>query len=177
MTLITTQQSAVLNNSVVVFSKAYLPLTRITIKRAIVLLVTDQAELLDFGTTQMWEVRSPNQVLRVSEHIRLLIGNPERHWKVPPVNRREVLKRDQHRCQYCRSNRQLTLDHVIPRSKGGLHTWDNVVAACEPCNSSKSDRTPAEAGMTLLMPPKAPIHPAVAFADQFWKSQQHLTST
>lgn len=165
----------ILQNSVVVFSKAYLPLARINIKRAIVLLITGQAESLDFGNTQVWEVRSPNQVLQVSEHIRLLMGNPERMWKIPPVNRREVLKRDQHRCQYCGSHRRLTLDHVIPRSKGGLHTWDNVVAACEPCNSLKSDRTPIQAGMALQAKPKAPIHPAVAFADQFWKSQETTT--
>ncbi len=166
-----TIQHTVLQNSVVVFSKAYLPLAQINIKRAIVLLVAGQAESLDFGDTQIWEVRSPSTILQVSEHIRLLMGNPERQWKIPPVNRREVLKRDQHRCQYCKSSRKLTLDHVIPRSRGGLHTWDNVVAACESCNCGKSDRTPREAGMTLLTKPKAPIHPAVAFADQFWKSQ------
>ncbi len=171
MTLTNPQRSAVLQNSVVVFSKAYLPLARIHIKRAVVLLVTGQAESIDFGNTQIWEVRSPSTTLQVSEHIRLLMGNPERQWKIPPVNRREVLKRDQHRCQYCRSARKLTLDHVIPRSKGGPHTWDNVVAACERCNWTKSDRTPKEAGMPLLTKPKAPMHPAIAFADQFWKSQ------
>ena len=175
MTVINRQQPAVLQQSVVVFSKAYLPLARINIKRAIVLLVTGQAESLDFGNTQVWEVRSPSTALKVSEHIRLLISNPERQWKVPPVNRREVLKRDQHCCQYCRSHRKLTLDHVIPKAQGGQHTWDNVVTACEPCNSGKGDRTPIEAGMTLLTQPKAPIHPAIAFADQFWKSHPTFT--
>ena len=132
-------QPHILQNSVVVFSKNYLPLARINIKRAIVLLVTGQAESLNFGTTKQWEVRSPSVVLQVPEHIRLTVGNPERHWKVPPVNRREVLKRDSHTCQYCGSSKRLTLDHVIPRSKGGQHSWDNVVTACEKCNSTKSD--------------------------------------
>lgn len=171
MTVTNPQQPAVLQNSVVVFSKAYLPLARVHIKRAVVLLVTGQAETLDFGETQVWEVRSPSTTLQISEHIRLLNGNPERNWKLPPVNRRGVLKRDQHRCQYCRSVRKLTLDHILPRSRGGQHTWNNVVAACEQCNCTKSDRTPKEAGMTLLSQPKAPMHPAIAFADQFWKSQ------
>ena len=90
------QQPHILQNSVVVFSKNYLPLARINIKRAIVLLVTGQAESLNFGTTKQWEVRSPSVVLQVPEHIRLRVGNPERHWKVPPVNRREVLRRDNH---------------------------------------------------------------------------------
>lgn len=166
------QQPHILQNSVVVFSKNYLPLARINIKRAIVLLVTGQAESLNFGSTKLWEVHSPSVVLQVPEHIRLTVGNPERHWKVPPVNRREVLKRDNHTCQYCGSTKHLTLDHVIPRSKGGQHSWDNVVTACERCNSIKSDRLPHEAGMVLKTKPKAPIHPAVAFAEQFWNAQR-----
>ena len=96
------QQPHILQNSVVVFSKNYLPLARINIKRAIVLLVTGQAESVDFGTIKQWEVRSPSVVLQVPEHIRLKFGNPERHWKVPPVNRREVLKRDNYTCQHSR---------------------------------------------------------------------------
>ncbi|AFZ57638.1 HNH endonuclease [Anabaena cylindrica FACHB-243] len=166
------QQTHILQNSVVVFSKNYLPLSRINIKRAIVLLVTGQAESLNFDTTKQWEIRSPSVVLQVPEHIRLTVGNPERHWKIPPVNRREVLKRDNHTCQYCGSTKRLTLDHVIPRSKGGQHTWDNVVTACDKCNSIKSDRLLYEAGMVLKTKPKAPIHPAVAFAEQFWNAQR-----
>ncbi len=166
------RQPPILQNTVVVFSKNYLPLTRISIKRAIVLLVTGQAESLDFGSTKHWEVRSPSIVLRVPEHIRLTMSNPERHWKMSPVNRREVLRRDNHICQYCGSTRRLTIDHVIPRSKGGPHTWDNVVAACEKCNGAKGDRLLHETGMILKAKPKAPIHPAIAFAEYFWK-QQH----
>jgi 5-methylcytosine-specific restriction endonuclease McrA len=163
--------SHILHNQVVVFSKNYLPLARINIKRAIVLLVTGQAESLEFSSLQTWEVRSPSVVLQVPEHIRLTSGNPERQWKVPPVNRREVFRRDHHACQYCGSTKRLTLDHIIPRSKGGTHTWDNVVTACEKCNSSKGDRLLHETGMVLRSKPKAPIHPAIAFAEQFWKEQ------
>ncbi|MEM9927334.1 MAG: HNH endonuclease [Cyanobacteria bacterium P01_D01_bin.50] len=167
-------QPHILQNSVVVFSKNYLPLARINIKRAVVLLIKGQAESVNFGATKQWEVRSPSVALKVPEHIRLTASNAKRQWKVPPVNRREVLKRDNHRCQYCGSTKHLTLDHVIPRSKGGQHTWDNVVTACERCNSKKGDRLLHEAGMVLQHKPKAPIHPAVAFAEQFW-SAQNLT--
>lgn len=163
------KQHAILQNQVVVFSKNYLPLARINIKRAIVLLVTNQAESLEFGSTQLWEVRSPSLVLQVSEHIRLLDSNPERQWKVPPVSRREVLRRDNHICQYCGSTRHLTIDHVLPRSKGGPHTWDNVVTACGKCNAAKGDRLLPEIGMQLRAKPKAPMHPAIAFAEQYWK--------
>ncbi|MEM7712440.1 MAG: HNH endonuclease [Cyanobacteria bacterium P01_A01_bin.68] len=167
-------QPHILQNSVVVFSKNYLPLARINIKRAVVLLIKGQAESVNFGTTKQWEVRSPSVVLQVPEHIRLSASNAKRQWKVLPVNRREILRRDNHTCQYCGSTKHLTLDHVIPRSKGGQHTWDNVVTACERCNSKKGDRLLHEAGMVLKHKPKAPIHPAVAFAEQFW-SAQNLT--
>ena len=164
-----TQEPHILQNQVVVFSKNYLPLARINIKRAIVLLVTGQAETLEFNSTQQWEVRSASLVLQIPEHIRLTGSNPERHWKVPAVSRREVFRRDNHHCQYCGSTKHLTLDHVIPRSKGGTHTWDNVVTACQRCNSNKSDRLLHEIGLQLKTKPKAPIHPAIAFAEPCWK--------
>ncbi|AFY77554.1 restriction endonuclease [Pleurocapsa sp. PCC 7327] len=162
----------ILDRSVVVFSKNYLPISRVNIRRAICLLVTGKAEPMEFADGMIFEVRSPNLILEVPAHIRLKIHSRERIWKVPPVSRREVLRRDKHQCQYCGSGKRLTLDHVIPRSKGGKHTWDNVVIACEPCNSRKGDRTPQEAGMLLKMIPKAPIHPAIAFAERFWRKQQ-----
>lgn len=163
----------VLRQSVVVFSQNYLPISRINVKRAIVLLVTDKAEPLEFTDNLAgWHVHAPSVVLWVPEHIRLKMAGIERIWKVPPVNRREVLRRDNHACQYCGSRKQLTLDHVVPRSKGGTHTWDNVVAACSPCNARKGDRIPHDAGMKLKTQPKAPIHPAVAFAEQFWRDYE-----
>lgn len=165
------QYPSVLQNQVVVFSKNYLPLARITLKRAIALLVTGQAEPLEFGNSQQWEVRSPSLVLQVSEHIRLTKGNPKRPWKTPPVNRREVFRRDHHTCQYCSSTKGLTIDHVVPRSKGGTHTWDNVVTACSNCNSLKGDRFLHQTNLVLKTKPKAPMHPAIAFAEQFWQTQ------
>ncbi|MCG5057377.1 MAG: HNH endonuclease [Limnoraphis sp. WC205] len=164
-----TSTTDVLRQSVVVFSKNYLPMSRIDIKRAIALLVTGKAEPLDTSKTAPgWFVRSPSVVLHVPEQIRLTMAGNERLWKVPPVNRREILRRDHHKCQYCGSTKRLTIDHVLPRSKGGTHTWDNVVTACERCNSLKGDRTPEEAKMSLRTP-KAPLHPVVAFAEQFWR--------
>lgn len=166
-----TSATEVLRQSVVVFSRNYLPVSRVNIRRAIVLLVTGKAEPLDFSG-KAYSVHSPSIVLLVPEHIRLTMTDAERVWKLPPVNRREVLRRDKYACQYCGSTKKLTLDHVIPRSKGGKHSWDNVVIACSGCNSRKGDRTPAQAGLVLHTKPKTPIHPAVAFAEQFWREQQ-----
>ena len=165
-----TGATQVLDRSVVVFSRNYLPISRVNIRRAIALLILGKAEALDLAS-EIWFVKSPNFVIAVPQHIRLTIASTERIWKVPPVNRREVLKRDNHRCQYCGSNKRLTLDHVIPVSKGGEHKWNNVVTACESCNQYKRDRTPHEAGMHLSTKPKAPMHPTVAFAENFWHSE------
>jgi 5-methylcytosine-specific restriction endonuclease McrA len=166
-----TSVTNILKQSVVVFSKNYLPIDRINIKRAIVLLVTDKAEPVDFLAGDIVEVRSPNLILQVPPCIRLKMSSSERSWKTPPVNRKEILRRDKHQCQYCLSKKNLTVDHVIPRSKGGKHSWDNVVIACESCNSRKGDRFLHQVGMSLKTPPKAPCHPAVIFAEKFWHEQ------
>ncbi|WP_283753771.1 HNH endonuclease [Roseofilum acuticapitatum] len=170
--LVVTSATHVLSQSVVVFSKNYLPVSRINLKRAIALLVTGKAEPLDLVKGQQWMVRSPNLVLMVPEHIRLTFAGTEGIWKTPPVNRKELLRRDKHMCQYCGHKKNLTIDHVIPRSKGGQHTWDNVAIACGSCNSRKGDRTPEQSGLKLRTQPRAPIHPAVAFAEQFWREHQ-----
>jgi 5-methylcytosine-specific restriction endonuclease McrA len=155
---------------IVLFSQNYLPMTRIGLKRATVLLVSGRAEPLAMEG-KVWQMRSPSVVVKVPEYLRLTVGTSERLWKVPPVNRREVLRRDGYRCQYCGSPKNLTLDHVIPRAHGGQHTWENVVTACADCNSRKGARTPEGAQMPLKRFPKAPMHPVVAFAEQFWKAQ------
>lgn len=163
----------VLEQSVVVFSRNYLPISRINIKRAIALLIAGKAEALGLSNETEWLVRTPSLVIAAPTHIHLTSTSAERIWKVPSVNRWEVLRRDNNVCQYCGSNKRLTLDHVIPLSKGGQHKWDNVVTACYSCNQRQSDRTPSEASMPLRKKPKAPIHPAVAFAEVFWCSE-HL---
>lgn len=165
----------VLEQSIIVFSQNYLPLSRVNIRRAIVLLLTGKAEPMNLVKGCSWQIHSPSLVLEVPEYIRLTTRGTERLWKVPSVNRREVFKRDHHTCQYCGCSNQLTIDHVLPLSKGGRHTWDNVVAACETCNQRKGNRTPEQANMPLRSKPKAPMHPMVAFAEQFWHGQAEET--
>ena len=118
-----TSTTETLKQSVVVFSKNYLPISRVNIKRAIVLLVTGKAEPLELISGDYWEIRSPSMILRVPAQIRLTLNSSERLWKTPPVNRKEILRRDKNCCQYCGSRKRLTLDHVIPRSRGGKHSW------------------------------------------------------
>src|SRR5690606_27562949 len=103
-------------------------------------------------------IRTPSRSIAAPEVVQL-----RQYDRVPafeaPFTRASLLRRDEHRCQYCGGrppSSQLTIDHVVPRARGGRTSWDNCVAACVRCNSRKGDRTPAHAGLRLLRPPRAP---------------------
>ena len=92
------------------------------------------------------------EVIRLTEYDRV-------HTKGVKLNRYNLFARDKNICGYCGRRfkvRDLTWDHVIPRGQGGRHRWDNLVAACGPCNHMKANRTPAQAGMRLLATPRVP---------------------
>ena len=97
-----------------------------------------------------FEIRLPS-VVCLKEYVR-----PTRH---PAFTRFNVFLRDRFTCQYCGAHDDLTFDHVIPRSRGGATTWDNVVAACAVCNLRKGDRLPKDA---LMHPAQAPYQPSVS---------------
>lgn len=95
------------------------------------------------------------------------------------LSRKNILRRDNHRCQYCGSTSALTIDHIIPKSRGGDDTWENLVVACIKCNNKKSDRTPEEAKMTLRTKPKKPSHITfiknfVGRVDDEWKPYLYM---
>lgn len=79
-------------------------------------------------------------------------------FKKVEMSRKNIFRRDGHRCQYCDSPKDLTLDHVIPKSRGGGDSWENLVTACKICNNQKGNRTPEEANMPLLSKPSKPHH-------------------
>ncbi|MFN8358474.1 MAG: HNH endonuclease [Candidatus Kapaibacterium sp.] len=98
-------------------------------------------------------------VIRLSAYIRV-------PFKKIELSRKNILRRDNYRCQYCgSSSTPLTLDHIIPKSRGGSESWENLVAACVKCNNRKGSRTPEEAQMKLLSIPKRPHH--IIFIKQF----------
>ncbi|ULH16899.1 HNH endonuclease [Deinococcus sp. KNUC1210] len=138
---------------VLVLNASYEALHVTSAKRAITLVQYGVAEVLEESSDV---VRSPSTELHVPSVIRLkrYVRRPRAH--PIPFNRRNVLRRDHFLCQYCGSREDLTIDHVHPRSRGGRHGWDNVVAACRICNQRKGNRTPDEAEMPLKMPPRAP---------------------
>nr|WP_255426751.1 HNH endonuclease [Pseudonocardia sp. C8] len=130
------------------------PLAVVTSKRAICLLLAGKAECLQ-ETLEGAAFRSENlslpapSVLRLSRYVRV----PYR--RAVPMTRAGVLRRDGRRCAYC-TRRADTIDHVVPRSRGGTHSWDNCVAACRACNSRKADRLVEELGWTLRTKPAPP---------------------
>jgi 5-methylcytosine-specific restriction endonuclease McrA len=138
---------------VLVLNTTYEPLNVCSARRALVLLLKDKAEVLEQSGAAFHSERAAFPVplvIRLRSYVRV----PRR--TTMRITRRAVFARDRHRCQYCGSDRHLTVDHVVPRSKGGLDTWDNVVTSCAPCNRKKADRAPHVAGLRLLAKPRAP---------------------
>ncbi|AGY58929.1 HNH endonuclease [Gloeobacter kilaueensis] len=162
----------VLQQPVLVLSRSYLPVGRITVREAVCLIARGKAEPVIVEHLPCWPVRSVGCVLVVPAQICLTAASVERLWKVPPVTRKELFARDGHTCQYCGAQRHLSIDHVLPRSRGGTHTWQNVVTACASCNNRKGDRTPEEAGLKLRVRPRPPVHPAITFAAKLWAGQE-----
>ena len=138
---------------VLVLNQNYEPLNVCRARRAVILLYREKAEMLENGTGF---IHSANYSFPVPSVIRLayMIKRPRPQRK---LTRLEVFNRDQYTCQYCgKQTYQLTLDHIIPRYRGGEHVWENVASACIPCNRRKAGRTPGEAGMRLIHPPTPP---------------------
>ncbi|HEY33316.1 MAG TPA: HNH endonuclease [Dehalococcoidia bacterium] len=145
---------SVLNLPVLVLNQNYEPLNVCRARRAVVLLYQSKAEMLEDGVGHIHTAHSDFQVPSV---IRLpyLVKRPFHTGR--KLSRLEVFNRDNYTCQYCgKETRHLTLDHVIPRYRGGPHTWENLVSACVSCNRRKAGKTPEEAGMKLRRPPTTP---------------------
>ena len=143
-----------INIPVLVLNQSYEPLSICRVRRAVVLLYQSKAEMLENGSGF---IHSASHVFPVPSVIRLAIAVRRAPRSGRKLTRLEVFKRDRYICQYCgKETRQLTLDHVLPRYRGGQHTWENVVSACVPCNRRKAGRTPREAGMRLIHQPSRP---------------------
>lgn len=136
-----------------VLNASYEPLCIVATRRALVLVLDDKAELLTDTGRAFHSARASfpePSVVRLVSYVRV----PYRTRVA--LNRRAIFLRDSHRCQYCGATAE-NIDHVIPRSRGGVHAWDNVVAACRPCNNRKEDRLLSEVtSMRLRRPPTAP---------------------
>ena len=172
---------SVLNSSILVLDKNYQPCKICPAKEIIPLICVEKAKVLDrdfnLHTFEDWiiyselyiketdnfenvVVHSPSVRLLVPEVVILLdyIRNPSKHKKIR-FSRQNVFKRDKYICQYCGDKfgrKDLTIDHIHPKSQGGPTNWSNITTACFKCNTKKADRTPVQAGMPLLSQPEQP---------------------
>jgi 5-methylcytosine-specific restriction endonuclease McrA len=144
--------------SVLVLNSQYLPIQTTSIKKAIKLIYRGVA-VAEKYTDKMWHSISTEIIL---PSVIRLINFHKIPVKTYKLSKKNILIRDRYTCQYCKqtvSDRSLTIDHIIPKSRGGSSRWENLVTACKRCNSIKADRTPEEAGMLLLSKPsKIGIH-------------------
>ena len=142
-----------MNAQVLVLNQNYEPLNICNVKRALVMVIAGKAEVLEQNGLVL---RTIDREFRAPSVIRLatLIKRPRPQVK---LTRREVFIRDAYMCQYCGlQTRDLTIDHVVPRSRNGAHTWENLVSACKTCNHRKGGKTLQEARMRLLREPFQP---------------------
>lgn len=161
-------------HDVLVLNKSYIPVHIITWQKCMSLIVQESARPLDRDfltyTLEDWLAFSIlNDDYQKVHTVRYSIAVPEiivlKEYNSLPTrevkySRQTLFQRDKYQCAYCGKifdKDKLTIDHIIPRSKGGLSSWANTVSSCKPCNYLKADRTPEQAGLKLLVKPKKPI--------------------
>ncbi|MCL5965740.1 MAG: HNH endonuclease [Deltaproteobacteria bacterium] len=170
-----------LNSGVLVLNRAYFPVHITNVRRAFCLLysglaraINDQYEMYDFKSWSELSVHAHDEavglvgrMIRVPRVIVLVAYDrvPRRNVR---FSRHNIFIRDRNRCQYCGRNyprSELNLDHVVPRSRGGRTSWENIVCSCLECNKRKGGKLPAEAGMRLVSQPARPRwSPGYAFS-------------
>ena len=158
-----------MNGSVLVFNSDYSPLCVTNTKRAIVLMLMNKVDVVKCKENEY--VASAKELFEVPAAIRL-----RQYVRLPnhdiPLTRQNVYIRDNHVCQYCGSNEHLTIDHIIPKKRGGEWTWENLVTCCFSCNNKKGDKAkPEEVGLSLRNKPKKPSR-VILFkkymSDDYW---------
>ena len=137
-----------------VLNATYEPINVCTVRRAVVLLLKEKAEMIEHADRELHSANSTMarpHVIRLVSYVRIPRDTHRRK-----ITRRAVFARDDWTCQYCGSRSNLTVDHVVPRSKGGPSSWENIVASCAPCNRRKGNSLPRQVGMHLSREPATP---------------------
>ena len=153
-----------------VLNASYEPLCVVPVRRAVILVLKEKAEVVH----EKGEVlRSERMSFPVPSVIRLIHFVRVPYRARAPLSRRSIFVRDHHRCQYCGHPAE-NIDHVVPRSRGGEHVWENVVASCRRCNAQKEDRLLSETHLALRRAPFAPketiwVVVAIGTVDPAWE--------
>jgi len=160
-----------LTGQVLLLNRNYEPMSVVSARKAVVLFYLQKVEIIERHDAV---VRSVTISIPLPSIIRLVRYAPVPRKRIV-LSRRNILKRDGQRCQYCGTKKPpFTIDHVIPKNRGGKDTWENLVCACVKCNNKKGNRTPEEAGVSLLARPRRPsqlyfIQHFVGIRDSRWK--------
>lgn len=160
-----------LNTHVLILNQNYEPLSVCTARRAVVLVFLGKAEIVEHRAEL---VRSTLRSYPLPSIVRLMAYVRIPHKGII-LSRKNIMKRDGHQCQYCGTTKgPLTVDHILPRNRGGEDTWENLVCACLTCNNRKGDKTAEQARMRLLRSPKRPtpihfIQHFIGVADHRWR--------
>jgi 5-methylcytosine-specific restriction endonuclease McrA len=144
-----------MNHRVLVLNQDFSPLMVCSVQRAFILVYLNKSEMVRSSNGHKLHSVSKSfpmpSVIRLNRYV-------QAPYKGVSLTRQNIFKRDNFECQYCGTRKDLTLDHVIPSSRGGQHTWGNLVTACKRCNAKKGDFTPEEAGMLLRRKPHKPSY-------------------
>lgn len=151
---------SVLSERTLVLNVTYQPLSITTVRRALLLVLAGKADVIN---TRPGSIRSQRMTMSVPSIVRLTYHARAPYRRRAPLHRRAVFARDAYRCQYCGSRAEC-IDHIHPRSRGGEHTWENVVACCRACNVGKGDSLLSEGRYRLHRKPYAPEPLAVVAA-------------
>ena len=160
-----------------ILNQNYEPMSVCNVKKAIILLFLGKAELIEAYDGK--KLHSVSMTMPFPSIVRLGVYIQIPYKKII-LSRKNILRRDGHRCLYCgRNDATLTVDHIIPRAKAGEDTWENLATACVECNNRKGDRTPEEAHMKLLRKPMRPNHitfirHVVGNIDDRWKPYLYM---
>ena len=144
-----------MNSRVLVLNQDFSPLMVCSVQRAFILVYLNKSEMVrpanGYKLHSVTHSYAMPSVIRLNRYV-------QAPYKGVTLTRQNIFKRDNFECQYCGTKKELTLDHVIPGSRGGAHSWLNLVSACKKCNAKKGDYTPEEAGMPLRKKPYKPSY-------------------
>ncbi|MCA9741129.1 HNH endonuclease [candidate division KSB1 bacterium] len=167
-----------LNRQVLVLNRSYEPLGLVSARKAVLLIFLGKVEIIE-NQPDMF-IHSISAAYPLPSILRLLQFAKVHRRKII-LSRKNIIKRDNGKCQYCgSSSKPLTVDHVIPKRRGGPDSWENLVCACVSCNNRKGDHTPEQAKMPLLKQPRKPnhvifIHQNIVKMDERWKPYLFLS--
>lgn len=163
--------SDILNKKVLLLNQSYQPLMTLSAKRAIILSFSNKVDVIEEYSEQVNSIALSiflPSIIRLKNYVRFTKKNI-------PLNRKNILKRDNHTCQYCLSESNfMTVDHIIPKDKGGKDLWENLVTACVPCNTKKGNKLLKDLNMKLQKKPRKPsmlfnIQKDLSNAQNSWK--------